>query len=256
MRLEHKSALILGAGSGIGRAVAVLFAQQGAQVTVVSLDEATLDTTLALIRRDNGMASGVVADVSTEAGIQQAITQATASYGKVDIVFNNVGGGWSDLGKSILDTSAKTYQSCVRCNLETVYAISRQSICQFIRQQTPGCLIHVSAAPGVRDAGVPIYAYTKAGMLELTRHLARDHAQDSIRVNCILPGLIALDAYDGESTQALARTSGMYPKPGERHGHPLDIAYTALFLASDEASFISGECICVDGGESLGFRSF
>jgi NAD(P)-dependent dehydrogenase (short-subunit alcohol dehydrogenase family) len=173
------------------------------------------------------------------------------TYGRLDVLYNNIGGGWVELDKKLHELSDEAYDRIVSSNLTSVVNASRAAVIQMLKQGQGGCIISVCASEKVRRMANPIYAYTKAGMMEMTRNMANDYMDDHIRVNALCPGLFLYAPIKDPVVKTIpVNVIRAQPKTA-RQGHPSDLAYAALFLASDEASFITGQYLAVDGGDDV-----
>lgn len=243
-RLAGKVALIAGAGSGMGRAVATLFAQEGAKVVLAARTHEVVAETAARLRGIGGDAQEVQTDVSTDQGAERAVQTARDSYGGLDIVYHNAGGFFSP--KHSIDAMPFDFWEAVLTNnLHSLYQITRFSV-PLLEQAGGGCLITVSAAGLVRQDSNSAYAAAKAGLIGAAQNLARELYAKNIRVNAICPGIMwdpLAESDDGSVVPAPAQL--------ERIGNPVDVAYAALWLASDEAAWVTGLALAVDGGDEV-----
>ena len=247
MRLDGKVAIITGAGSGIGRAAAALFAREGARVVLADYDALGCQAIVDEICESGGVALPVHTDVSDATQVQEMVGAALGGYGRVDILLNCAGA----LAKgSILDTDLATWQRVMDINLTGTFLCSKAVLPHMIAGGG-GSIINMSSSTGAHDgnAGSAAYVASKGGVTLLTRCMAIDHAGDKVRVNAIAPGPtdtpMLRQFLDAEGRAAFAATF-----PMRRLGSPEEIAQTALFLASDEASFVTGAILCVDGGQT------
>jgi NAD(P)-dependent dehydrogenase (short-subunit alcohol dehydrogenase family) len=251
-RLKGKVALITGAGSGMGRASALLFARHGAAVGVLDHDGATAAAVTAEIERDGGRAHALVADVADADAVRRAVDELAAAYGSLDVLYNNAGiwdPGDGPIGELDLDAWNRT----LAVNLGGVFHSCRAAIPHLI-DAGGGSIINTSSPVAVRPEPVyDAYVASKGAVLSLTRSIAQYYARHGIRANVVMPGNIdtgmtrpAMDADPGY-TEHLRRTT-----PLNRIGTPEDVAYAALYLASDESSFVTGSTQWVDGGWLLG----
>ncbi|GAB4538983.1 MAG: glucose 1-dehydrogenase [Anaerolineae bacterium] len=247
MRLKDKVAIITGGGSGIGRATAELFAREGARVVVADYKPDTGQETVQAIKDAGGEALFVEVDVSDPAQVQAMVQTTLDTYGGIDILFNNAG---VLLFGTILETEEEDWNRLMSINLTGVYLCSKAVIPHMIKRGG-GSIVNTSSSTGAHDVAPNIAAYvtSKGGVTLLTRAMAVDHARDNVRVNAIAPGPtdtpMLRDNMSPEQLEAFAATF-----PMKRLGRPEELAYAALFLASDEASFVTGAVLAVDGGQT------
>lgn len=247
MRLAGKIALITGAGSGIGRATAELFAQEGAGVAVADYDEAAAQATCAAICAAGGRAIAIRVDVAQPEQVDAMIAATVQAFGGLDILFNNAA---VLIFGSVLDTTWADWQRVMSVNLNGVFLCCKAAL-PHLRARGGGSIINMSSSTGAHDGNGNAIAYvtSKGGVTLLTRCLAIDHAADHIRVNAIAPGPTDTPMLrrnmTPEEIDAFAKTF-----PAQRLGQPQEIAAAALFLASDEASFVTGSILAVDGGQT------
>lgn len=245
MSLEGRTALVTGAGSGIGRSIAYWFASAGAAIAIIDLDKGSADTTARVIEDHGGKALSLATDVSAPGSAESALTEIMDCFQQVDVLVNNA--GIYPAGQPIPELDAETFERTFRINVEGTFAyISAVSK----RMNRGGSIINISSNVSIRPAGPGIahYSASKAAVNGLTRSAAVDLAFRGIRVNAILPGIVAT-----EGTQALADSYESFAArtPSGRIGSPEDIASAALFLACPASSFVNGQCLVVDGGASI-----
>jgi NAD(P)-dependent dehydrogenase (short-subunit alcohol dehydrogenase family) len=257
-RLKGKTALVFGAGSsgpgwGNGKAAAVVFAREGARVVCVDLVEAAAAETANIIDGEGGIAEAIAADVTDIDSVEKAVSQTLSSFGRVDILHNNVGVTY--LGGPV-ELDEAQFQAALNLNIGSVYRTAKAVLPHMLRQGS-GAIINISSLAAIRWTGYPYFVYyaTKAAVNQATVALAIQYAHQGIRANCIMPGLIDTPliykqlsgGYGSIDEMVAARNRAV---PMGRMGSPWDIANTAVFLASDEAKFITGVCLPVDGGQS------
>ena len=256
-RLRNKRAIVTGAGSGIGRASARLFAAHGARVLAVDRDQAAVAATVELIVRAGGTALAVAADVGSESDVAAYVAQAVAAFDGLDVVYANAGisGGLVPL----LEQPVELWQEVLRINLIAPFLAIKHAAPHMIRQRS-GSIICTASVAGLRaNAGGNPYSASKAGVINLVQTAANSLSGTGVRVNGICPGLIETGMtkplFDRARERGTADRIGQL-NPLQRHGVPDEIAAMALFLASDEASYVNGQAIAVDGGLSstLPFR--
>ena len=241
MRLQDKVAFIAGAGGPMGTAVPLLFAQEGAKVVLAARRAEPLQALAERVIASGGEAAWTTADLTTAQGAQRAVERAKEVYGKLDILYNNLGDAASR-GQRLADTSEEAWDYLTTINLKTAYLCARYAIPAMLRNNG-GVIIHVSASYDVRQRSNSGYGAAKAGLLGLTQNLARSYREDNIRVVCICPDGI-------QSTEVGGRVGRPDPHL-VRRGQPEDVAYAALYLASDEAAWITGVILPVEGGNEL-----
>jgi NAD(P)-dependent dehydrogenase (short-subunit alcohol dehydrogenase family) len=249
MHLKDKVAIITGAGSGIGRASAVLFAKEGAKVVVVDVVRRGGLETVEIIGNNSGEATFVETDVSKASEVEKTIKATVEKYGKLDILFNNAG---INLEKRAVDTTEEELDRVIDINLKGVFLCSKYAIPEMIRNGG-GVIINTASIIGlVGQDHESAYCASKGGVVLLTKAMAIDYGPSNIRVNCICPGgietpthyafLATLADPKREKQEILKKI------PLGRMGQPEDVARAALFLASDESSYITGIALPVDGG--------
>ena len=249
MRLRDKVAIITGGASGIGKATALLFAKEGAKVVVADQNEAGGKETVDHIRSNEGEAISVRADVTSSQDVQGMVKAAIDAYGKLVILFNNAG---IAMRLPVADLPEEDWDRCIDINLKGVYLCSKYAIPEMIKNDG-GSIINMASIYGVVGGKTrAAYVASKGGVVNLTRGMALDYAADNIRVNCICPGFTETPLVCGvvktpEEYQALA-----VQHPMGRLARPLEIAYGALYLASDESSFVTGIALPIDGGYTAG----
>ncbi len=248
MRLEGKVAMVTGAGSigpgiGNGKATAVLFAREGAKVACVDRNLAAAEETAAIIKSAGGEATAIQADVTKESDAQRLIEVTVSGYGKLDILFNNVGGA---RGGTSLSVTVQDWDATFDLNLKSVLLVCKYAVPEMIRNGG-GTIVNNASMAAYQSH--PLYAYSasKAGVIALTRCLAVGLAGHNIRVNCVAPGFMDTPMVAPIMDEKRIRLV-QERVPLRRHGKAEETAYTVLFLASPEASYITGQTIPVDGG--------
>jgi NAD(P)-dependent dehydrogenase (short-subunit alcohol dehydrogenase family) len=248
MRLKDKVALITGAGAGIGREAALLFAREGAAIAVVDVTDAAGEETAALVQQQGGRASYCRADVSKAADCEQMIAFAEREYGKLDVLFNNAGimHGADD---DAVSTEEAVWDLTMNINAKGVFFGCKYGV-PALRRAGGGSIINTASFVALMGAATPQIAYTasKGAVLSLTRELAVLHARENIRVNALCPGplrtKLLMDFLDTDAKKQRRLTH----IPMGRFGEAKEIANGALFLASDESSYVTGTEFLVDGG--------
>ncbi len=249
MRLAGKVAIITGGGSGIGRASAIRFAAEGARLVVVDWKPEGGCETVARIQAEGGEAVFVEADVSKEADVQRMVATAVDTFGGLDTLVNNAA---VQVFGTIPETSTSDWHKVMDVNLKGAYLGCKYAIPHMIIQGG-GCIVNMSSALGfVGDPAMPAYGATKGGILAMTKAMAQAHGRQNIRVNCICPGdvdtPIVQEYFDRQPDPAAARREVAAHYALGRIAQPEEIAHVALFLASDESSFLTGTAIVADGG--------
>jgi len=247
MRLKEKVAVITGGGSGIGRATALLFSREGASVAVSDYNAEKGRETVQSIEQSGGKGFFIEADVSRSEQVRALVSAALDAYKKIDILFNNAGILYFG---TILETDEETWNRVMAVNLTGTFLCSR-AVVPHMQKTGGGSIINMTSSTGAHDAAANSAAYvsSKGGVALLTKCMAIDHAKDNIRVNALAPGPtdtgMLRENFSGEQLRAFQSTF-----PMKRLGKPEELAGAVLFLASDEASFVTGAIIAVDGGQT------
>jgi NAD(P)-dependent dehydrogenase (short-subunit alcohol dehydrogenase family) len=253
-RLQGKVAIVTGGTSGIGRATAVLLAQEGARVTITGRDESRGAEVLAEIRETGGDGRFVRADVRRADDCERTVAETVAAFGRVDILFNNAG---VYVANDVVDCDEDEWDAQIDTSLKGAYLMSRFAI-PHMRAQGGGAIVHCSSGWGlVGGAKAAAYCAAKGGMVTMTKAMAIDHGPEGIRVNAVCPG-----DTDTPMEHEDARNQGLSweayvdqmagTRPIARLATPDEIARAVLFLASDESSYITGAALPVDGGGVAG----
>ena len=248
MRLADKVALITGAGSGIGRESALLFAREGAKIVAADVDDAGGARVVAEIEAAGGAAVYAHADVSKAADAEGMVRAAEESFGRLDVLFNNAGIMHSDDDNAI-STEESVWDLTMNINLKGVFMGCKYGI-PALRRAGGGSIINVASFVALMGAATPQLAYTasKGGVLAMTRELAVIHARENIRVNAICPGPLRTELLMKFLNTEAKKQRRLVHIPIGRFGEAIEIARSALFLASDESSFTTGATFTVDGG--------
>ncbi len=266
MRVEGKVAIVVGAGQtvgetiGNGRAAAILFAREGAEVFLVDRDETSLQETAEMIAGEGGVCDIHVADITSEAACE-AMTQACVDkFGKLDIALNNVGIGRGDRGATSLTEDA--WDNIMDVNLKAMWFCCKHEL-PHMRRNGSGSIVNISSVASIASTGMLAYKTSKAGVNALSQQIAMGNARHRIRCNAVLPGLMDTPmAIEGNvQSRGMERSAvrdmrnAMVPLHGEsgesQMGTGWDTANAVLFLSSDEAKFITGVLLPVDGGQSV-----
>jgi meso-butanediol dehydrogenase / (S,S)-butanediol dehydrogenase / diacetyl reductase len=249
MRLANKVCVITGAGSGIGRAAAVLFAREGAKVIIADVDDAAATETARAIEDKGGQAKAVAVDVSDSASVQRMFAETLEAFRRLDVLVNNAGFGFA---ATVVDTEEAAWDRLMAVNLKGVFLGCKYAI-PIMRRQGGGVIVNtasVVSAVGVTNRAA--YCASKGGVAALTRAMALDHVRDGIRINAVAPGTIDSpyfrDIFAKAADPAGLRRQLEQRHPMDRLGTPEEIAYAMLYLASDESSYTTGSLLFADGG--------
>ena len=250
-RLSGKKAIVTGAASGIGRASARIFAREGARVVAVDMAEEGLAATVAMITEAGDIATAVAADAGSEDDVADFINNCVETYGGLDVIYANAGvsGGRVPLAQQTVEM----WQNVLRINLIGPFLAIKHAAPIMLAQGKGSIICTASVAALRANAGGPPYAASKAGVVSLVQTTANELFASGVRVNAICPGLIETGMTKPTFDRARARgTEGKIGQlnPTRRNGEPEEIANMALFLASDEASYVNGQAYAVDGGLS------
>ena len=254
MRLKDKVALITGGGSGIGRATALRFAQEGACVVIADVDEAGVNETATLITEEGGKAAAVVGNVTAHADVEKMVDAATSNYRRLDILINNAGINRDALAVRVKDGEVKMmseeqWDLVIAVNLKGTFLCSQAASVPMMAQKF-GRIVNTSSIGALGNVGQANYSASKAGVIGLTKTLALEWARFNIAVNCVAPGATKTRMTAGIPDNLMA---GLLEKiPFRRLAEPEEIAGAHLFFASDDAGYITGQVLFVDGGISVG----
>jgi NAD(P)-dependent dehydrogenase (short-subunit alcohol dehydrogenase family) len=245
-RFLGRSVLVTGAGSGIGRAAALLFAKEGGRLVVVDQNEADAQATASLIKDAGGEALAVGADVSRGAGCRAMVERALAAYGQLNVAFNNAGVGGS--GFPIADEEEIAWNRVIDVNLKGVFLSMKYEIPALLAAGG-GAIVNTASVAGlVGERGIGAYSASKHGVVGLTRTAALDYIDQGIRINAVCPGATRTRMLANWFQDPKVEAFVLSRHPIGRVGEPEEIARAVLFLASDDASFIVGHALAVDGG--------
>jgi NAD(P)-dependent dehydrogenase (short-subunit alcohol dehydrogenase family) len=251
--LDHKVAVVTGGASGIGKATAVLFAQEGARVAIFDWDEANGQQAVEEIRSQGGTAIFARADVSLAQEVEAAVKHTVEEFGRLDVIFNGAGLSgrkWGDGPTS--ECTEEAWDRVLAINLKSMFLGCKYAIREMLKIGG-GAIVNLSSVLGLvggdEDFATHAYAASKGGIISLTRSIAAYYAPQQIRANVICPGLIATPmSRRAQTSEAIrARLSELQPLTGD-FGQPGDVAQAALYLASDHAKFVTGTVLTVDGG--------
>jgi NAD(P)-dependent dehydrogenase (short-subunit alcohol dehydrogenase family) len=252
MRLENKVAVITGAGNGIGEASALLFAEEGARVLCADLLAEDAERTAARIREAGGEAEACQADVRHSADAERMIARAVERFGRIDILFNVAGTG---IRKPVHELDESEWDFVMDTNLKSVFLCCKATLPLFLAQGSGNIINTSSTFALLASPNYPAYCASKAGVLLLTKQMALDYGP-AIRVNCICPGAtntprMRRNIANAPDPDAYMRRLNELNRVMGRLAEPREIAYSALFLASDEASFVTGSALVADGGQTI-----
>jgi len=252
VRLKDKVAIVTGAGRGIGRAIAIRFAQEGAKVVVDDVNSSGGHETISRIQREGGEALFYRGDVTRDEDVQEMVNTAEGRYGRLDILANCA-------IPTVPEMTNNRWETTVNVGLKGCWMCTRTAI-KAMKRAGAGSIVNLSSVSGLMGFGVDhVYSAVKAGIIGMSRSLVGEVGRFGIRINCICPGTILTEGWepDIERDPTLPeRLTKLYPIG--RLGKPEDVAHLALFLASDEASFMTGSVVVVDGGitaSDMGFTS-
>jgi NAD(P)-dependent dehydrogenase (short-subunit alcohol dehydrogenase family) len=247
--LAHKVALITGGASGIGRATAILFAQEGAAVAIADINDQLGGSAVAEIESQGGEAIFIPCDVTRAGDCRIAVEKTIAAFGGLHILFNNAG---IIRRANVLDTTEEEWDRVMAVNVKSVFLMSKYAI-PYMLKAGGGSIINTSSGWGLKGGGDAVsYCASKAAITNMTRAMAIDHGPENIRVNAICPGDTDTPMLRDEARQLgqaedtfLAEAAN---RPLRRYAHPIEIAQAVLYLASDAASYVTGAALVVDGG--------
>ena len=258
-RVQGKVAIVTGAGStgdgvGNGKAAAIVYAREGAKVLLVDYRLSAVEETLQIIKKEGGDCSTLQADVSSSADCSNIAKECISRYGRIDILHNNVG---IEIPGGLEETTEEAWDKTLSVNLKSMFLLSKSAVPHMLKQGG-GAIVNIASINAIRTlpALSVSYAVSKAGVLALTREIAVEYASRHIRANAILPGMMntpfvisaLTEAYGGDIEKMTEYRDSKCPTG--KQGESWDIAYLALFLASDEAKYITGANIVVDGAQT------
>jgi meso-butanediol dehydrogenase / (S,S)-butanediol dehydrogenase / diacetyl reductase len=244
MRLLKKTVIITGGGSGIGKAIAVAFAREGAKVVIAGRDSKKLESTAAEI---GGECFGVTADVSSAADVQKLVSAAIDRFQSINILVNNAAVLLPGTAESL---SEEDFDQTFNINVRGLWLLSR-AVLPKMRAAGGGSIINIVSVLSLVGARNRVaYAASKGAVMAMTKAMALDHAAENIRVNCIAPGIVATEMVEKFNTDQAARRQREAMHPMGRFGQPEDVGSAAVFLASDESRWTTGSVMTIDGGYS------
>jgi NAD(P)-dependent dehydrogenase (short-subunit alcohol dehydrogenase family) len=253
-RLRAKVAMVVGAGSrsagiGTGRATAIVFAREGAKVLVVDRDAQAAELTCKMIAAEGGEAVPIIADMTDGPAVSAAVDQALDRWGRIDVLDNNI--GVQQFG-TVADISEDQWDSALRVNLTAMFLACKYTI-PAMKLAGGGSIVNIASVAGIRPRGgnAP-YAVAKGAVIPLTKAMAVDHGRDGIRVNCVVPGPLATPMAEAEGALSDERRADRRSSsPLNIEGTGWDVAFAALYLATDESRYVTGAVLRVDGGVTL-----
>jgi NAD(P)-dependent dehydrogenase (short-subunit alcohol dehydrogenase family) len=257
MRFAGRTALVTGAGSGIGREVCVAFAREGAAVVAIGRRQIQIDETLSFVEAAGGRGCALAADVSEEPDIRNAFAKSQGAFGPIDYAINNAGVGQS-AAMATADISDDEWEYVQRINLTGVWLCMREQL-KHMHARGQGAIVNIASLAGLRSLPMhSAYVASKHAVVGLTRNAAVEYASSGVRVNAVCPGGIntammrSFIDRQGANNRATLLSAAASRHPMNRLGLESEVASAALFLCSEEAAFITGQCLSVDGGRAVG----
>jgi NAD(P)-dependent dehydrogenase (short-subunit alcohol dehydrogenase family) len=251
MRLKDRVALVTGGGSGIGRATAIRLAEEGAKVAVNDINPVTGQEAVQTITDAGGTAIFIEADVAQVPECERIVAETVSAFGRLDILVNNAA---VMVEKTVVDTTEEDWDRIAGVNLKGIFFVAKYAIIQMRKQGGGGNVVNMASVNSFfAEGGIAAYCMTKGGIAQFTRALAMDHSAEGIRVNAIAPGWIETPLNE----KFFALGPHIREQAGRLHaigrtGQPVEVANAVIFLVSDEASFVTGSLMTVDGGFSAG----
>ncbi len=249
MRLNDKVAIITGSGRGIGEGIVMRFVEEGAKVVVNDVNEADANAVVEKVKAAGGQAVAVIGSVASRDVVQNMVDTVVNQFGTLDIMVNNAGITRDAMLHKMTD---EQWDQVIAVNLTGVF-YGIQCAARYMREKGSGKIVNISSTSALGNAGQLNYAASKAGVIGMTKTAAKELGPKNVNVNAIAPGMIWTDMMKNMPQDAKDRLDAMLPSivPLNRKGSPLDIANLALFLASDESSFITGQVIFCEGGMKM-----
>lgn len=248
MNTKGRVALITGSAGGIGKAIAVKLSQHGAKVIINDVQQEKIDETVAIIREAGGDVIGIKSDITNKTEVQEMFAQIIDSYGKFDILVNNVGISRDAL---IVKMEEEDWDKVLNTNLKSYFLCTQEATKHFIQQEY-GRIINISSRAWLGGFGQVNYSAAKGGVVSLTRTCAIELAKYNVTANCIAPGLIDTPLFRSFRQDSQERLLKI--QPISRIGQPEEVANAAVFFASDDSGYVTGQILHVCGGKSLGAR--
>jgi 3-oxoacyl-[acyl-carrier protein] reductase len=253
MRLTSKVAIVTGGGSGFGEGIARRLAEEGAKVMVNDLDASGGERVAAAISKAGGTAAFVRGDVSLSADWRTIVASTLAAFDRIDVVVNNA--GWTHRKKPFLEVTEDEFEKVYATNVRSIF-LAAQHVIPVFRKQGGGCMVNIASTAGIRPRpGLAVYNSSKGAVITMSRSLAAELGPEQIRVNVVNPvfsDVTSLSAaFAGGQVTPEVRAAYVATIPLGRPSTPLDVANAVLYLASDEAAFITGTCLEVDGGRCV-----
>jgi len=256
-RLQNKVALITGSGSGIGRATAILFAKEGARIAVNDIREADGKATAEMIHKAGGESTFFSADVTNGAQVKSLVEGVISKYSKIDILHNYVGGWRREGNDTVVQDDEREWDRLINLNLRGTYLVSKEVIPHMIKNKGGSVINTITTNAYMNYVGAEAYGAAKGAVRELTRAMCLDYAKHNIRVNGLVPGETVTPQWEASVNAAPnpeeAKRFFLTKIPQGRFASAEDIARGALFLASDDADYVNGHILFVDGGLTAGF---